>query len=67
MSAALVDALQSDRRTGDLKKNTFRDFQRLTGYFSQTTSHSRQTTDRYEESSVLGYAGRDDHPADGAR
>lgn len=32
MSAALVDALQSDRRTRDLKKSTFRDFQRLAGY-----------------------------------
>lgn len=33
MSAALVDALQSDRRTGDLKKSTFRDFHRHAGYF----------------------------------
>lgn len=33
-SPALVDALQSDRRTGDLKKSTFRDFLRVIGYFS---------------------------------
>ena len=47
-SAALVDALQSDRSTGDLKKSTFRDFQRLAGYFfflpGQTTS--QQQTNR---------------------
>lgn len=69
MSAALVDAFQSHRRTGDLKKSTFRDFHRLTGYFSPRLrySHSKQEIDKHEESSVLGYADRDDRPADGAR
>lgn len=69
LSAALVDAVQSDKRTGDLKESTFRGFShRLTGYFSQTTyTAEKRQIDKHEESSVLGYAGRDDHPADGAR
>lgn len=46
LSAALVDAVQSDSRTGDLKKSTFQDFQRVTGYYfwdditQQTNSRS---------------------------
>lgn len=42
-----MDALQADSRTADLKKSTFRDFQRLAGYFflDDTTRQTSASVD----------------------
>lgn len=64
-----MDAVQSDRRIGDLKKSTFQDLSTVTGCFFLRIHHTADQirSINNEESSLLGYAGRDDHPADGAR
>lgn len=65
--AALVDALQSDGR--GLEENHFSGFSETQRLFFPAGLHTADTQQIHkdEESSVLGCAGRDDRPADGAR
>lgn len=68
---ALVDAVHSHSRSGSLKKKkkTFQDFHPVPGCFVPPGAEKslRHQVNKDEESGVLGCAGRDERPADGAR
>lgn len=64
-----MDALQSDWRTGGLEEEHFSGFSETHRLIFPRRHHTADTQhiSKHEEPRVLGCAGRDEHPADGAR